>query len=331
MVLSEHGVSIDAANHRVNQTPAHIAAEHNRLHCLHWLVTRGAATARQLSCLRTIGCKPGIASVASSQSRLTPVHLAAESGHAQCLHWLLQRGNGYAQQDNMGDTPLHKAVRNGNLECVALLIPHGPAISLENHSGQTPLDVARISQQAECAAHLQRAMASQQTGIGLPMSSPGVNQHVSSSATLVPNSSPDILMNGEPIYINQGGEAMVATGTEQVMETEDVMESCVSSVVVPAHTAGVKRSLDDGDDSNFKRQRCFEPVKGTNFQHHAESPVHVSLQPSPISYKPGLPPDRVDTPYVGTSSMLEHCHSLQAQYGYDSSFINSVVTTNHGS
>lgn len=313
MVFSEHGVSMDAGNHRVNQTPTHIAAQHGCSHCLLWLINSGAATARQ---------------------------------------------------DNMGDTPLHKAARGGRLDCVSLLAPHGPAISIQNHNGNTPLDEARLCQNSECITYLERALATQQTGIssGASVCAPIAGALGSGLHTLAPRSSSHILMNGEPIYINQGVNTNTATTPssicrDQEMDMDDETEPPpAAGLTAWGLTSGVKRSLDDSDDSSFKRQRRFEPssreklgtafnnnvlssynavlamsvepVKGTSDLQNSNMQVHVSSLPSP-SLSQGFPCTRADTPYVGNSSMLEHCHSLQAQYGYDASLIGSICDADH--
>lgn len=53
---------------------------------------------------------------------LTPIHLAARSGHLHVVEALLEAGANPDSRDDGGMSPLHKAAENGFLEIVQLLI-----------------------------------------------------------------------------------------------------------------------------------------------------------------------------------------------------------------
>lgn len=73
-------------------------------------------------------------------SGLSPVHSAADGGHAHCLELLLQRGYDVNAQlaphisDNYGDmrrSPLFFAVSNGDITCTQTLLKSGAKLNLD--------------------------------------------------------------------------------------------------------------------------------------------------------------------------------------------------------
>ncbi|KAK7097018.1 ankyrin repeat domain-containing protein 10-like isoform X2 [Littorina saxatilis] len=315
--------------------------------CRAWTPMHWAAFSGHLGCLREIGHRPGSLDVRNSQTGETPTHVAALEGHAPCLHWLLQRGNGYAQQDHLGDTPLHKAARLGNIDCIKILTSHGPALSIFNQSGQTPLDIAAVNGHLECKAFLEQAASSQHS-------------------SFFPSSSSPILMNGEGIYQRQKlpsiGSLAAEHGSDQDMEMGEEMAAGGGgdASAIWARAPALKRSFDDEEDSCMKRQRLFEPIcmekLGTATNNNVLSSynailamsaepnktmathntncmeqVHAMRQRLPI---PCLPLPSMWTPAVAdptpSSSYQEHCNSLRAQRGYDTVMVQSLINTDHG-
>ncbi len=72
----------------------------------------------QLSQLRAVD-------VAAQRSLTTPLHIASDMNHLDCLRVLLRSGIRVNVQDSTGDTPLHKAARQGHIECMRMLIDAG--------------------------------------------------------------------------------------------------------------------------------------------------------------------------------------------------------------
>ena len=58
----------------------------------------------------------------------TPLHLAARSGHTECVRLLLSQPEIKCSiQNQSGNTPLHLALENHNVECIKLLVEHSNA------------------------------------------------------------------------------------------------------------------------------------------------------------------------------------------------------------
>ncbi|XP_068952049.1 ankyrin repeat domain-containing protein 37 isoform X2 [Petaurus breviceps papuanus] len=84
----------------------------------------------------------------------SPVHLAAQAGHAFFLLWQLQAGADLNQQDAFGEAPIHKAAKIGSLECLSLLVASDALIDLRNKNGQTAEDLAWSCGFLQCAKFL---------------------------------------------------------------------------------------------------------------------------------------------------------------------------------
>ena len=88
----------------------------------------------------------------------TPLALAAQHGHADCVRTLLEFGADVHARDIEIDTPLSIAAAEGHSECVALLIAAGAEINTGSVNG-TPLLQAAYSGSAECVQLLLQAGA----------------------------------------------------------------------------------------------------------------------------------------------------------------------------
>jgi ankyrin repeat protein len=86
----------------------------------------------------------------------TPLHAAADGGHAGVIALLLAHGaNANAVEDEAGQTALHYACGQGHVAAAAALVAGGGAPDARDADGATPLDLAP----PEDAAQLARALA----------------------------------------------------------------------------------------------------------------------------------------------------------------------------
>ena len=88
----------------------------------------------------------------------TPLHWAADSGHAECVGLLLARGADRSPENDYRNTPLHWAAYNGHLEAARLLVAAGADLFRRNKYGRTPLDDARSENERDVAAYLEGEM-----------------------------------------------------------------------------------------------------------------------------------------------------------------------------
>ena len=72
----------------------------------------------------------------------TPMHVAAEAGHADVLSLLLEHGADLEVRDIYGLTPLHRASRAGELEAGQFLLDRGADINARDMLNRTPLSSA---------------------------------------------------------------------------------------------------------------------------------------------------------------------------------------------
>jgi ankyrin repeat protein len=90
-------------------------------------------------------------SLASDSGMMTPLHVAAISGHRDVAEILLAHASHVNAVDNMHFTPLHRAVEHDRTEVVKLLIDKGADVNAENVEGETPLDIALDRKSARLA------------------------------------------------------------------------------------------------------------------------------------------------------------------------------------
>ena len=69
----------------------------------------------------------------------SPMHIAAEAGHANILSLLLDHGAHVDFRDAIGQTPLHRASYNGKFEAGRCLLDRGADTNARNFRNQTPL------------------------------------------------------------------------------------------------------------------------------------------------------------------------------------------------
>lgn len=71
------------------------------------------------------------------------LHLSAEFGHVELMHWLLELGADANSADNSAETPLHRAAEWNHLACARALLERGADASRPNHVQSQPIHAAR--------------------------------------------------------------------------------------------------------------------------------------------------------------------------------------------
>lgn len=69
----------------------------------------------------------------------TPLHWAAQGGHAEIVEFLIERGAVVDSQNVADETPLHYAAALGQSEVVKLLVAKGASLNPKTITGETPL------------------------------------------------------------------------------------------------------------------------------------------------------------------------------------------------
>jgi len=72
----------------------------------------------------------------------SPLHCAAQQGHAEIAELLIAKGANPNAIDMMGETPLHAAVLEGQKDVVLVLLAGGANVDAENRMQRTPLHFA---------------------------------------------------------------------------------------------------------------------------------------------------------------------------------------------
>lgn len=97
----------------------------------------------------------------SSKEGVTPLHWAAEQGHAECCRYLVRRGARLGVQTGLwGFTPLMLAVRGGHLATARYLVKHSlleggtRALDTPSKTGDAALHLAVAADHYSCAEHL---------------------------------------------------------------------------------------------------------------------------------------------------------------------------------
>jgi len=93
---------------------------------------------------------------ARNNNGFTPLHYAADHGHVDILHLLVENGADLEAQGNIGRRTLHFAASNGHLPFIQeLLSRYHVDINARDNFGFTALRVARDMNHTEIIAFLQ--------------------------------------------------------------------------------------------------------------------------------------------------------------------------------
>ena len=89
----------------------------------------------------------------------TPLHRAAEAGHAKTIDRLIQAGADLDAQDWKGRTPLHRAVENGLADSTSTLLKHGANPQQLDFRGRTPTTMAENAGREDLVNEIHKANA----------------------------------------------------------------------------------------------------------------------------------------------------------------------------
>ncbi|XP_023020121.2 ankyrin repeat domain 61 water witch [Leptinotarsa decemlineata] len=129
----------------------------NGPHSCHESVLHCAVRANAIACVRLF-TQEGADVGQVEDTGVSPVHLAADLGHPQCLKILLESKtfNVNTRTKEKEQTPLHLAAESGYVDCIEILLDHRADANLSNHRDQTPLHLAARAQAFDCVELLLR-------------------------------------------------------------------------------------------------------------------------------------------------------------------------------
>ncbi|XP_028131629.1 transient receptor potential channel pyrexia isoform X1 [Diabrotica virgifera virgifera] len=129
----------------------------NSPHSSHESVLHCAVRANAIACVKLF-TQEGADVAQSEISGFSPVHLAADLGHPQCLKILLEpkKFKVNTKTKDKEQTPLHLAAESGYVDCIEILLDNGADANIRNHRQQSPLHLAARAQAYDCVEMLLR-------------------------------------------------------------------------------------------------------------------------------------------------------------------------------
>ena len=126
-VLIQHGAEVNERG-EFDRTALHCACNKGHVACIHELMRHGADVEAR-----------------DSYNEATPLQLAADFNHPDCIKVLLDKYNSSINTINkFGSTALHRAAIFGNLEVIKLLTLHSQCdVNAKDNAGKTAADFAR--------------------------------------------------------------------------------------------------------------------------------------------------------------------------------------------
>ncbi|MCB1213070.1 MAG: ankyrin repeat domain-containing protein [Chlamydiia bacterium] len=133
----------------------HLAVKGNDLRLVRYLLNTGA-----------------FADLQTSQTKITPLHLAAHTGNPEMVRLLLDSKGDLNALDANGYTPLHYAAASDDPSAMRLLIARGADISQKPPKGLSPiaLKIARLAEQSDQKDELKLGFFETVFGAGLALS-----------------------------------------------------------------------------------------------------------------------------------------------------------------
>ncbi|KAK3706693.1 hypothetical protein RRG08_019688 [Elysia crispata] len=123
--LVERDCDTTVGDNNSSYLAAHLAARHDKLDCLKFLVQQGTAMDTAMSDGRACS------------------HIAALYGAVHALHWLMENGADVNLTDHYGNTPIHYAAEGGKADCFNCCLQHDADLTICNVKGDNPLDTAK--------------------------------------------------------------------------------------------------------------------------------------------------------------------------------------------
>jgi len=139
LVLGEKA-AVDPRHSTTGETPLHAAAAQDRRHAP----------------LASLLLERGADANAEDRNLVTPLHIAASSGHSEVTRKLVKCGANVCKEDRWNVTPLHRAADNGQAEVVDILLRSGAGAGAVDEWGATPLHRAAARGQLAVAEKLLR-------------------------------------------------------------------------------------------------------------------------------------------------------------------------------
>ena len=157
--LLNEGVDIDTG--LLKNSPLIEAVKAGNFDVLEFLVNKGANVNRELN-VEAINKNlnqadldhPAVAKEVRAELGKTSLHLAAESGNAKIIQFLLKHKATLEKKTALGWTALHFAVRNGDEESVKTLLSAEADVNSPNLNGVTPLVIALLKKNLKLAEEL---------------------------------------------------------------------------------------------------------------------------------------------------------------------------------
>jgi ankyrin repeat protein len=139
----------------------HKAGFSGKAHILEYLIQKGckgiddadglgntplavAAQDNHLECIEIL-LKNGASPAGKAEDHQTPLHIASLWGHTEAVNLLLGAKANPNAQNAKGNTPLHEAAKKNHLGAVKALVAGGADPDIKNGEGQTPADLASKS------------------------------------------------------------------------------------------------------------------------------------------------------------------------------------------